>query len=251
LRVDVPPKKPPRRKPMTYIVGVQCRAGIVLCSDSLESDGVSRKMVKKLHHYDREQKWGVAWGCSGDSDVISKFTDKMFRLLRNEPDDCDLLRLQEVIESVGLLDIQANYPNANLAIVAGIWEGHKTLAMRLCKLDVKFGNCLAVQSDYACAGLDTSLGRFVIDSSYHENITISEGVGLAVFTTNLMKETAEGVGGPTQMLSYRIGRPYWKEHEKKYIDRVDKEFRVGEVKLMIEQYWWQKNLSWLPTDSDF
>jgi len=73
-------------------------------------------------------------------------------------------------------------------------------------MDMRVNNCIAQQEDYACVGLDTSLAVFVLESLHNSALVIEEGIGLAVFATKLIKDTAEGVGGPTQMLNLPHGQ---------------------------------------------
>lgn len=228
---------------MTFVVGLYCHAGIILCSDSIESDGYDKRDVKKLYHVDSGD-WGVAWGCAGDSDVIHRFTEKLHVVLSNEPDRCDWFRLQEVIEAVGR-EIHEKYDRAQLQIVAGVWL-LEPMTLKLCRMDVLRGNCLSVEDDYACAGMDTSLGKFVLNNLYHKSLSIGEGINLTVFVTHLMKNTADSVGGPIQLLTYRLAQPEWKEYEPNYIGEQEKRYATEDVADLIREYWGKKNPSWLP-----
>jgi len=201
--------------------------------------------VKKLHHFDWENKWGAAWGCAGDSDTITKFTDKMFTLLDNEPEGSDLPRLQELTEAAGK-EIHENYEQASLEIVAGFWSMTKSLQYSLCHMDVKHGNCLSSHYDYACAGMDLSLGKFTLENLHHTSMAIGEGVGLGIFTTHLMKDTADGVGGPVQLMTWRMGKSTWSDYEQEYINSIEEKYKTEDVAQLIKEYWGQKNPSWLP-----
>jgi 20S proteasome alpha/beta subunit len=230
---------------VTFVVGLMCRAGLVLCSDSQEGDGISKRNVNKLELSERAGKWGVAWGCSGDSDLISKFTKHMFVVLANEPDDSDLLRLQELTESVAL-KFKADYEKGHLAFVCGIWQEQKDLSIRLYSMDIRVNNCLAAKDDYACVGMDTSLALFVLQNLHNSTLTVGAGIGLAIFTTKLVKDTAENVGGPTQVLAYRLAKSCWRTHEQKYINSIENKYNTDEIADLLRRYWGNKNPSWVP-----
>ena len=81
----IPQPKPKRllsRKPrMTFIAGFNCRDGIVLCADQLETDGVTRRYRCKLEGIEMNNAWAVSWAGAGDAHLIDKFTDKLKQAL--------------------------------------------------------------------------------------------------------------------------------------------------------------------------
>ncbi|HEY6769202.1 MAG TPA: hypothetical protein VI386_31035 [Candidatus Sulfotelmatobacter sp.] len=205
--------------------------------------------MKKLHHFERDGKWGVAWGCAGDSDAIRKFYDNLVLVLSNEKDEPSpdlprLQRAQQIIESIGK-DIHDNYERANLEIVAGVWS-FVPLEFTLCHMDVKHGNCLSTHDDYACGGMDLSLGKFALESLHHTSLTIGESIGLGIFTTHLMKDTAEGVGGPIQLMTWRMANSFWSDYEQHTIDSIEVKYRTEDMAQLIKRYWSEHNPSWLP-----
>jgi 20S proteasome alpha/beta subunit len=233
---------------MTFVVGLACHAGIVLCSDSWESDGVSKRDVRKLHHYDAEEKWGVAWGCSGDTDACTQFSDKLRLVLGNEhrhnKTDTDLLRLRLLVESVAI-EMRQGYPQAKLAIVVAIWQEIEHLSMGVFSMNIQLSNCLARNEPYACVGMDTSLARFVLDNTCDQTLATGEGIGLAIFVTKLMKDTADGVGGPLQLLTYRLAKSSWQEYEQHYLDSIEQKYSTSELAELVRDYWGKKNPSWI------
>jgi 20S proteasome alpha/beta subunit len=241
-------KRLTRKSRMTFVVGLKCRIGIVLCSDSQELDGISKRNIQKLRFYQRRGEWGIAWGCSGESDIIGKFNELMDRTLKNEPredEDPPLTRIPSLIEKI-VLSLKENYPGANLAIVCGFWQELGELAFRLYSMDMRINSCIAQSEDYACAGLDTSLALFALESLHNSALAIGEGIGLAVFATKLIKDTAEGVGGPTQMLTYRIAKSQWKEYVEDYVNSIEGKYKTEEIAELLRGYWGRKNPSWLP-----
>jgi 20S proteasome alpha/beta subunit len=59
---------------MTIAVGFSHLNGMVLCADSLESDGVTKKRVNKIHTCDIGGEWGYALACAGEGDLADSFS---------------------------------------------------------------------------------------------------------------------------------------------------------------------------------
>jgi len=63
---------------MTFIVGIKCPDGLVMCADSQESNGITKRNVLKLTKFSAHDKsWGMVFGCSGSSSAINNFTSKL------------------------------------------------------------------------------------------------------------------------------------------------------------------------------
>ena len=219
---------------MTFIVGMHCDKGLILCSDSLESDNYDKRNVKKLFHYDRAE-WGVAWGCAGDSDVIHRFTEKLQIMLDKESDGVDWLRLQLLIESVAH-ELHERYERALLQIIVGVWL-RNPMTLKLCRMDVLQGNCLSVEDDYACVGMDLSLGKFVLSNLWGKSLSVELALNLAVLVTQMMKKTADGVGGPTQLITCEFPGAGWKDHSNNFIRKHEHENAAEDIAELIQQYW--------------
>ncbi|MGA2162851.1 MAG: hypothetical protein ABSH36_00100, partial [Solirubrobacteraceae bacterium] len=78
---------PVRRKAVTFVVGMKCHDGLVLCADTLESDGVTKTYHTKLSQFlwnDGVEDWGLCWGASGSSYTCDKFKDKMKQAFKKQ-----------------------------------------------------------------------------------------------------------------------------------------------------------------------
>ncbi len=78
----------PRRNPVTFILGMKCADGLVLCADTLETDGVTKSYRVKLASLlwdDGNSEWGICWGASGHAFVCDKFKDKMRQTFKDQP----------------------------------------------------------------------------------------------------------------------------------------------------------------------
>src|ERR1035438_9105605 len=202
-----------RRKAVTFIVGLMCTDGIVLCSDSLEADGYNKKNVKKLFKYEVEGKWGISFGCSGTGAACTNFSDRLLELL-DDKEPYDRRGTEKLIEAaMSYMNLQ--YPKETLDVVIGLWSLDPA-ETRLYRAQSNT-QCLSVESDYVCVGLDVSLARFLLDSIFVKaaEVSVMDGSHLAVLVTAVMKDKADGVGGPIQLLHYHAGNQVWCEISEK------------------------------------
>jgi 20S proteasome alpha/beta subunit len=227
---------------MTFILGMLCEDGIAMCTDSLESDGYNKSNVKKLYAFSEAHGcWGVAWACAGDSPVIRRFNDKMQELLAKENSVYDRHRLEELLETLAER-MHEDYPNDRLSLVAALWGATQDDKEELRLYSVKeTSSCLSVEERFACAGMDTSLGRFLLDSIFADDITVNEGSQFGAFVTSVMREKADGVGGRTQVIFYQVGERKWVEGDKKLIAEVEKrQYLITDVEQAIRRFCWSR-----------
>lgn len=69
---------------MTVAIGFNCPDGIVLCTDSLESDGAFKSKVNKIWCYETQGEWGISVASAGDGDFIESFTSGLRDLFAGE-----------------------------------------------------------------------------------------------------------------------------------------------------------------------
>jgi hypothetical protein len=116
------------RRRMTIAIGFKCRNGVVLCTDSMESDGITKRSAVKIRAYQVAHDWGVAVACSGEADLADSFTDTLPELLgRGDYDRATVLaKLREAIANTRM-----SYPDSELAMLIGIsnrlWFPHAEL----------------------------------------------------------------------------------------------------------------------------
>jgi 20S proteasome alpha/beta subunit len=220
---------------MTFVVGIRCQNGIVLCSDSLEGDGITKRSRHKLIGYSVGEEWGAAWGLAGEGDVIDKFTDRLKIALGNG--HYDKYTLEEKVETV-LRYVKTDYPTSNLQIVAASFG--PPFDKNLYRGTSEVG-CLSPEDEYACAGTDVTLAQFALRSIYNPLITVGEGINLGIFVTSLMKEYAEGVGLDIQVLTYTYGLPQFRKLHKAEITAIEEQFPIEDASAAISGYWASKN----------
>jgi 20S proteasome alpha/beta subunit len=242
----IAPRKPfvahklrlPERKRMTFIVGLRCTDGLVLCSDSLEADGYNKRMVKKLFKYEGDG-WGLAFGCSSSSAACTNFGDRLLELL-DDKQPYDRRGTEKLIEAT-MAYMKREYPEEILAVVIALWSCKPTKELRLYKAH-SHTQCLQVESDYTCAGLDVSLARFLLDSVVGgEDIRVLEGAFIANFITSVMKEKADGVGGPIQMILYRNSETRWEDAPRILMHKIETLFfSFPDLEKSVRQHCWSR-----------
>jgi 20S proteasome alpha/beta subunit len=238
-----PKSSRPPRKAVTFIVGLSCSNGVVLCSDSLEADGYNKKIVKKIFKYEVEGSWGLAFGCSGTGAACTNFTDRLLELL-DDKEAYDRRGTEKLIEAT-MSYMRGQYPNETLDVVIGLWS-LSPAETRIYRAQTNT-QCLSVESDYVCVGLDVSLARFLLDSIFvgASNANVKDGSYIAAFVTSVMKDKADGVGGPTQILHYRVGMPKWCDLSPS-INKIEEggfiegKFTIAHFEKAIRQFCWSR-----------
>jgi 20S proteasome alpha/beta subunit len=213
-----------------------------MCADSLEVDGYTKKIVKKLHKYQVEDKWGIAFGCSGSAAACTNFADRLLELL-DDKEPYDRRDIEKLIEAA-MAFMRREYPDESLAVVIGLWS-NSPKETRLYKAQ-SGTQCLSVESDYACVGLDVSLARFLLDILFRSGANVSDGTYIGAFTTCIMKDKADGVGGPTQLLCHKLGGGKWAEPSEQAIKKIEEggfisgKFTLADLEKQIRQFCWQR-----------
>lgn len=233
-----------RRKAVTFVIGMKCSDGLVLCADSLESDGVTKSYRNKLacfHWNDGIEEWGLCWGGAGHAYVCDKFKDKVKQSFKDQV--YNRAAIEEKVE-VCLSFIQQSYASADgVNVVMGLFG-------RLQQPD-QFGSlweytlyrgssqsaCLSPIRDYGFVGMDVSLAQFFLSNTYHSFMPLEHGKRLALFSTQLMKRHADGVGGDSTCMSYVIGSSMWDPMLDQEIAEIEKTFTLESLDVAITQYW--------------
>jgi len=239
---------------MTFIVGLHCHDGIAMCADSLEGDGITKQYVHKLTcvttSYGKtkgkgwpkphKKDWGFCLGGAGSSIGIDKFRDKWQQLV-GAMHTFDLTQLELTAESA-LRYMKESYPDIGFDIMLGISGGAPSFLTRLYRTYEGLP-CLRPisQGEFVCLGMDTSLARFLLSALFDSGMDVDEAVGLGILVTSLMKNHADGVGGPTTIFSYVRKQNVWRGYNKDNIAYWDSRFPDKEVYALLLEFWKAKN----------
>lgn len=162
---------------MTFIVGLNCADGLVLSSDSLETDGRTKKVVQKPFKYESKGEWRLALGCSGTGAACTNFSGRLLELL-DDKDSYDRRGTEKLIEAT-MAYMKREYFDESLDVILGPW-GRTPSETRLYKA-YSHTQCLSVETKYACAGLDVSLARFLLDSVFTDDARVADGTAHRYF----------------------------------------------------------------------
>jgi 20S proteasome alpha/beta subunit len=230
---------------MTFVVGFKCSDGIVLCADRLDTNGVTKRHRCKIEAMSINSEWGVCWASSGFSDVIDKFSDKLKALL-NQLSEFKQEDIEHAAESA-LAYISQNQPDNVIEILLGVWcaplLGEST--SRIAKSILYRGRSdvcsLAVENDYGMCGRDVTLAEFILRNLFrHRRTSVDEGIRLGIFATAMMKEYAEGVGGPTDVVTHRLRENDWHSPLPEVISSIESTFNVREFERALVDWWENK-----------
>jgi 20S proteasome alpha/beta subunit len=231
---------------VTFIVGLKCSDGLVMCADTLESDGYTKKYRNKLVNRVIGSEWGVCWGGSGNAYVVDKFSDKLTQMIGNDSygraaleihaEAClEFIRTQysrpcDQIDIVLSLFGRPLQIEKGLAPVLGIPEFH------LYKGSSESA-CFASQKEYCCAGMDVTLAEFVLANTYLRSIKMAEATRLGIFTTAMMKKYADGVGGETTVYTHLRGSDQWSTLSDFELSVIESDVSVESAEINMSKFW--------------
>jgi hypothetical protein len=253
--LELKPKRLKKRPLVTFIVGLHCHDGIVLCADSQEGDRITKRYVYKLAqctmsvNFDpatlappepHNEDWGYCLGGAGYSASVDKFRDTWAQIL-GPIKKFDNQQLETTAETI-LRDMRDAYPDAQFDIALALSGGAPYFMTRLYR-SYEGISCLHSidQGDFICLGMDTGLAQFLLNALFDSGMGVDEAVGLAVLVTSLMKEHTDGVGGPTTMFSYTKAENQWHGYNQENIQYWDSLFPAKEVYAVLAEYWKAKN----------
>ncbi len=216
---------------MTFIIGFQCCDGIVLCGDSLESDGYTKRYVNKIETYTIGDEWGAAIGCAGRGDIIRKFWEKLTDVLGTEL--YDRPKLEAKVEKT--IEILNKRHGAQIDVLLGLWS-KSDLEAKLYRT-YSGSHCLSPQPDYSCAGQDTTLANFIASTIHDPLVMTEEAAKLAVWITALQSEHADGVGGPINLIIHKKGDPCWRRAPAEYVAEIEQQLPIADAQWIFWKYW--------------
>jgi len=228
---------------MTFIVGFNCRDGIVLCADQSETDGVTKRYRRKVEGVMEIGAWAVSWAGAGDAHVIDNFSDKLKRTL-GSLHTYSRADIESAVEgSLTLVHQEHPAPEQAIQVVMGLWsKGTVTPkiirpAERLLYRGRSDNACIAREADYCLGGMDVTLAEFILRNTVRgRRITVDEAVRLGVFVTALMKEYADGVGGDTNVIVFREGKAGWEDLTQCEVAAIEAELSIVGIAKQVADY---------------
>jgi hypothetical protein len=214
---------------MTFIVGLMCIDGMVLCTDSLESDGFTKKSVGKIRAFGTTD-WQVAISGAGSGGLIDKFCDEVS--LATPRGIYDLKLIEAKIED-SLQDFRSRYPQDTIQVLVAIYCV-STIDRRLYRSE---GGILSPQKDHSHTGVGHGLWRFLNALLYENGNSVIDNYRLAVFATRQAINYLEGVDDTIQLATYKFGARFWELKSAIEITAIESELDGAEFKQSIQNYW--------------
>jgi 20S proteasome alpha/beta subunit len=189
---------------MTFVIGFKCADGIVLCTDSLEADGLTKRSVDKIRVFGTSD-WSVAIAGAGASGMIDKFCDEVSANAGQAK--YNRRHIEQVIEEV-LSKFRSKYQEDEdrFRILVGM-QCTRVIDYRLYRSD---SSHLAPIKDHAHIGTGHSLWRFLCSNLYAQGNSVEDNSRLAIFIMRQAINYVDGVDGPIRLARYTFGDQDWK-----------------------------------------
>lgn len=220
---------------MTIAMGFHCRDGIVLCSDSLESNGTTKRIVPKIWSYEVGEDWGIAIASAGDGDLADSFNEKLYETLGNS--DFDEVRLLAKLRT-SISQVRDDYPFEDFGMLIGIYHTQPHPESKLYRV---YGRHLGPVKTYQSIGTGSAVADLICSQIYTSLFTVEEAQRLGILAIARVKENVEGCDGPTRVISYTRGAQDWNIPLESKVTEIEKEFGQDEFRSHLQEYWVKKN----------
>jgi hypothetical protein len=227
-------QKEPR---MTIAIGFSHQNGMVLCTDSLESDGATKKRVNKIHTCDVGGQWGYGLVCAGESDLASNFSNGLFdTIVRGEFDrDETLLRIRKAISA-----IRKSYPRGELAMLFALHSKQSLkYPMPVSELFrvMDMSEHVAPVERFQAIGIGAHLSHFLLNNLYDPRMSLEELERLGIFVVSQAIEHVDGCEGPIQATTYRMSEWQWRPVRTTEIEQISSHYTVEGLRGALRGYW--------------
>ncbi|MDP2907994.1 MAG: proteasome subunit beta [Nanoarchaeota archaeon] len=178
----------------TTTVGIVCKDGVILGADRRATAGymVADKKAQKIIKINDEMAITIA-GLVSDAQLISKIIRAQLKLL--EVRKCKKSTVKQAANLLaGLVYNNVRRMSMIMSIVGFLLAGKDDKGYHL--FNIGIDGSLSEMEDYVCDGSGMMFATGVLESSYKKNMSIDEGVKLAVQALNaaLQRDIATGNG---------------------------------------------------------
>jgi len=133
--------------------------------------------------------------------------------------------------------MKQQHPDSDLKFVVGLFS-QQASEVNLYRAEQ---GCVSPQDAFCFIGQDATLANFIVESIFDPLVRVDEAARLAIFVTSIMKEHADGVGGPTQCLTHKKGEPGWKTYDLDEITTIESELPFHDTHWLLWNYWRSKH----------
>lgn len=202
------PERLLRRDAVTVVAGFRCNKGVVLCADTQETIGVSKRHVPKLRFEQIDgagamtgSDLGVAFcGATDNGAFVDKIVDSAWSSAKNQSDiDNVCASIEKSIEDTyrhfGGIYQSGFMPYAEL--IYGVKMGGES------RLFNALGPVVNKKEDYCTGGVGAYLADFLSARMYAPCLTTQQCVILAAYILFQTKEHVDGCGGESHIAILR------------------------------------------------
>jgi 20S proteasome alpha/beta subunit len=196
---DFKPKRLPQRKALTIIAGFRCSEGIVLCADTQETSGSSKKDVPKLRFSERgiltDTPLAVAFCGAGPGPFIDRMIDQAWedvQVATTLDEACDEIKrsIEETYKRYGSIFQDGQCPTADLIYGVKASGGSRLFCAN---------GPIVNEKDYYSSGAGYYMADFLAKRMYSKNLNLRQCAILAAFIIFQAKEHVDGCGGATHI----------------------------------------------------
>jgi len=224
-----------RQPKMTIALGFKCIDGIAILTDSLETDGATKRFVDKIWGYQVGREWGIAIASAGEADLADSFTDNLGGLLGAKAFDENklLLTLRTAIAHT-----RRTYPDSPFAMLVGIYGPH--FFRKLYRVTEGSEHLGPVQR-YEALGIGSQLAKFICAQMFSQFALVEEAIRLGIFVISRVNEHVDGCGGPIAIIASKRNQIEWLYEHPEKVAQIQKEFEEENFRKHLIDYWISKN----------
>lgn len=220
---------------MTIALAFNCPDGIVVLTDSLETDGVTKRLADKTWAYEVQGQWGITIASAGEADLADSFTDTVDSLLGAEPFEEDKLLL--ILRSA-IAQTRRTYPKSEFAMLVGIFG--PPFFRRVYRV-ADGSEHLGPIRRYEAIGIGSQLAKFLCSQMFGEFSMVDEAIRLGIFVLSIVCEHVDSCGGPISVIACKRGQNTWLYEHPENVLAIQKEFELQDFRKNLIDYWLSKN----------
>jgi len=205
------------KKTGTTILGIVCKDGVVIATERRATMGtlIAHKATRKLYQIDNHLALATA-GLVGDLQVLSRYLSaetKLYSLKR----DVEMSVQSAATLMSNILNSRKFYPYY-VQLILGGWDstgGH------VYSLDAAGGS---IPDKYTAGGSGSPYAFGVLEDSYHDDMTINEGIDLALraVTAAMGRDSASGNGADVAVITEKEFKMIPEDDLKKRLQKMGK-----------------------------
>jgi 20S proteasome alpha/beta subunit len=183
---------------MTYIAAFRCKDGIVMCADTLQTEGDYKNYVEKLSIVE-DRLYPLAIGGAGLGDLIDCVTNEVIDRVKVERP-----KTKKELKTL-LVDSLAKVYKDDLPILVVPRQLRSPEYLVAAKTDEGFvifyikGRRVLGETERAIVGYGTKNNIELLKRLHRSSLPIQQAIMLGVYLTSQSKKIDEGVGGDTRI----------------------------------------------------